>query len=289
MTGNYNYGAHDLQVYFETSDGALSNILNFTLLYNDGSSENPMIGVILNTDTVTYGDTITATYVVYTPNQETTDELNIRVYAKGEDDAEENYFSQHLVNIDNNTAYEWQGTIYPESGTAYIEFTSGSTKKTVSVSVNEIQSDYDLDQITTGLVYQYNAAGKSNNDSSKDVYTCEYITSNGVTTNIKGLFSGFNWVSNGYVDGESLTLSGEALHTIKLPMFATSYVDDDNQTINLESATGATVTTNGRTFEIEFMVNLPIGQCSFWADWLLYLLGQLTNIYRGRPLCGFNA
>ncbi len=255
MTGNYNYGAHDLQVYFETSDGALSNILNFTLLYNDGSSENPMIGVILNTDTVTYGDTITATYVVYTPNQETTDELNIRVYAKGEDDAEENYFSQHLVNIDNNTAYEWQGTIYPESGTAYIEFTSGSTKKTVSVSVNEIQSDYDLDQITTGLVYQYNAAGKSNNDSSKDVYTCEYITSNGVTTNIKGLFSGFNWVSNGYVDGESLTLSGEALHTIKLPMFATSYVDDDNQTINLESATGATVTTNGRTFEIEFMVS----------------------------------
>lgn len=255
MAGNYDYGAHDFQVYFETADGALSNILNFTLLYNDGSSTEPMIGVILDDDTVTYGDTITATYVVYTPNQETTDELNIRVYAINEDGEEENYFSQHLVNIDNNTAYEWQGTLYPESGTAYIEFTSGNTEKIVSVQVNEIQSEYDLDQIETGLVYQYNAAGRSNNDSSKDTYTCEYTTSNGVTTNIKGLFDGFNWVSNGYVDGESLTLSGTAVHTIKLPMFSTSYVDDDGQTINLESATGATVTTNGRTFEIDFQVS----------------------------------
>ena len=67
--------------------------------------------------------------------------------------------------------------------------------------------------------------------------------------------SGFNWVSNGYVDSESLTLSGDARHTIEIPMFTTSYTDRDGQTINLESATGSTITTNGRTFEIEFKVS----------------------------------
>lgn len=67
--------------------------------------------------------------------------------------------------------------------------------------------------------------------------------------------SGFKWVSNGYVDSESLTLSGDARHTIEIPMFTTSYTDRDGQTINLESATGSTITTNGRTFEIEFKVS----------------------------------
>lgn len=255
MVGNYEYGAHDFRVYFTTADGATSNILKFTILYNDSSKTVPMIGVIPATEEVTYGDTINIDYVVYTPGQETTDSLTITVYANDETEGRVQYASQTLENIPNNTLYTWQGSIYPEEGTAYIEFKSGSTTKTVSVYVNKIQSDYDLNPVATNLVYHYSAAGRSNNDSGKTEYQCEYKTANGVTTKIKSTFDGFNWVSNGYVDGESLTLSGAALHTIKLPMFATSYTDDDGQTVNLESATGATVTTNGRTFEIEFMVS----------------------------------
>lgn len=257
MVGNYEYGAHDLRVWFTTADGATSNILKFTILFNDGSKTVPMIGVVSAQDTITYGDTINIDYVVYTPNQETTDSLTINVYAlDGENGGERvQYASNTLVDIPNNTLYTWQGSIYPSAGTAYIEFLSGSTSKTVEVYVNEIESDYDLNPVSTNLVYQYNAAGRSNNDSGKDEYACEYTTANGVTTQIKSVFEDFNWVSNGYVDGVALTLSGAAKHTIKLPMFATSYVDDNGQTVNLESATGATVTTNGRTFEIEFSVN----------------------------------
>ena len=255
MVDNYEYGAHDLRVYFTTADGATSNVLKYTILFNDGSKTVPMIGVISPVDEVTYGDTIAIDYVVYTPNQETTDSLTITVYAEDETDGRVQYASQTLENIPNNTLYTWQGSIYPEEGTAYIEFKSGTTVKTVSVYVNEIQSEYDLNPVATNLVYQYSAAGRSNNDSGKEEYQCEYKTANGVTTQVKSAFDGFNWVSNGYVDGESLTLSGAAMHTIKLPMFSTSYTDDEVQIVNLESATGATVTTNGRTFEIEFMVS----------------------------------
>lgn len=255
LVGNCEYGAHDLVVYFTTSDGAKSNVLKYTILYNDGSKTEPMVGIILSAGEVTYGDTINIDYVVYTPNQETTDSLTISVYSKDDSEERIQYVSQTLENIPNNILYNWQGSIYPESGIAYIEFKSGATVKTVSIFVNEIQSGYDLNPVATNLVYRYSAAGRSNNDSNKDEYYCEYKTVNGITTHVKSVFNGFNWVSNGYVDGESLTLSGAALHTIKLPMFATSYTDDDGQTVNLESATGATVTTNGRTFEIEFMVS----------------------------------
>lgn len=251
LVGKYDYGAHDLRVYFTTEDGAVSNVLKYTLLYNNGTSIQPMVGVVCQQDEITYGDILSIDYVVYTPGQETTDELNIRVY----DDEAMIYETTQRVDIVNNTQYTWNGTAYPLSGVVYVEFKSGDTVKTVSVYINELQTEYDLAQVETSLVYMYNANGRSNNDANKNMYTYEYTTANGVTTNIEGLFSDFNWVSNGYVDSESLTLSGDARHTIAFPMFSTSYVDKNGQTINLESATGATVTTNGRTFEIEFKVS----------------------------------
>ena len=251
MMGKYEYGAHNLRVYFKTTDGAVSNILKYAILYNDGKDTKPMVGVVCEQDEITYGDILSVDYIVYTPKQETTDKLVIRVY--GEDDKV--YEKTELVNVANNTQYTWQCTSYPLSGIAYVEFTSGETIKIISVIVNEIQSEYDLNQVYTNLVYTYNANGRSNNDAGKNIYEYEYTTSNGTHTTIEGQFNDFNWVSNGYVDGESLTLSGDARHIINLPMFSTSYVDNKGQTINLENATNATVTTNGRTFEVEFKVS----------------------------------
>ena len=255
MLGKYEYGAHDLKIYFKTTDGATSNILKYTLLYDNGASTHPMIGVVCDTEEITYGDRLIATYVVYTPKQETTDELIIKVYSIDENGDQVIYEKTSLVDVANNTIHTWQGTSYATSGVTYIEFTSGATVKTISVLVNEMQTEYDLEQVTTNLVYSYNANGRSNNDANKELYECDYTASSGIKTVIEGQFSGFNWVSNGYIDGESLTLSGDARHTIAFPMFATSYTDRDGQTVNLESATGATVTTNGRTFEVEFKVS----------------------------------
>ncbi len=251
LVGNYSYGAHLLTVYFETDTGARSNELSLAVLYNDGSSAASMISAIPVADEIMYGDSLGINYIVFTPGQETTDELSIRVYSS-EDGTETEYASTTLASIPNSKQYTWQTANYPPVGIAYIELVSGETTTTVQVLVKEIQTEYDLNPVSTSLVYSYSASGRSNNDSSKELYEYEYTTGSGVTTKIKGVFSGFNWVSNGYLDGSSLTLSGEAKHTIQLPIFSTSYTDDDGQTVSLESSSGASVTTNGRTVEIEF-------------------------------------
>ena len=248
MIDKYEYGAHDLRIYFETPDGTVSNVLQYAILYDNGKGTQPMIGVVCDDADITYGDPLNISYIVYTPKQEITNELIIQVY----DDKQTIYERTTLVNVTNNVQYMWQGTSYPLSGNVYIKFTSGDTVKIISAFINEIETEYDLEQVTTNLVYSYNANGRSNNDVGKNTYGYEYTTANGVNTIINGQFEGFNWVSNGYVDGESLTLSGDARHIIELPIFSTSYQDSQGQTINLESATGATVTTNGRTIEIEF-------------------------------------
>lgn len=255
MTGVYEYGVHDLRVWFTTPDGASSNILRFAVLYDDGSSGEPMIGVVAQAEEITYGDSLNINYVVFTPGQETTDELNVRVYSQDAEGKQTVYARSSLVDIPNNVAYVWQTSVYPPSGTAYVEFVSGGTVKVVSITVKEIESEYDLNPVAANLVYSYSAAGRSNNDSDKALYQCEYTTPNGVVTKIRGTFEGFNWVSNGYVDGESLTISGGASHAIELPVFSTGYTDAEGQEISLESASGATVTTNGRTVELEFMVS----------------------------------
>lgn len=266
LLGKTDYGAHDFEVYFTTSDGASSNHLVYSILYNDGTSTAPMIALVPLTTEITYGDSIDVQYVLYTPNKETTDELTIRVYATT-DLGEVDYATSSMENIPNNVAYEWHGNNYPDSGETHIEFKSGDTVETVTVYVNEVETEYDLHPVSSNLVYSYSASGRSNNDSNKSLYECEYTTANGVKTTIKGKFDGLNWVSNGYLDGSSMLLSGGATHTICLPMFLTSYTDDEGQTVNLESSSGATITTNGRTFEVEFQVtnvtdiNAKIIQC----------------------------
>lgn len=254
MLGNYGYGAHALRIWYETPEGAVSNVLEYAILYDDKTGTEPMIGLVCEDNDIGYGETLTVNYVVYTPGKETTDELNIRVYAI-EDGEEVVYDRATMANVANNISFPWSCTSYPLSGTAYVEFSSGSVKETLTVHITELQLEYDLSPVETNLVYSYTAHGRSNNDAGKEMYECEYTTANGVHTVIEGTFEDFNWVSNGYIDGESLTLSGDARHTIKLPMFSTSYTDRDGQTVSLESASNSNVTTNGRTFEVEFKVS----------------------------------
>lgn len=256
LTDGIEYGAHDLVVWFETDDGAKSNELRYSIIWVPTGSEEtaPILSIVCQQDEVTYGDTLDVEYTVYTPGQETTDELIFTVYTL-EGEERTNLYTQSLANITNNETKTWSCTTLPSSGLVYVEAKSGDVVKTISVMVNELTSDYDLELIGTNLVYAYDAAGRTNNDADKALYECQYTTAAGVTTKIQAELTGCNWVSNGYVDGTSLTLSGSAKQTIKLPMFSTSYTDGEGQTVNLESVSGATVTTNGRTFEIDYKVS----------------------------------
>ena len=77
------------------------------------------------------------------------------------------------------------------SGNKTLQLKSGSVTYTIPVSV--ARTSMSLEEITGGLVLDFNALGKSNNSSDRDVWSYgEY----------SGTFSGFNWNnSSGWVDG----------------------------------------------------------------------------------------
>lgn len=256
LVGKYAYGVHDLMYYFETADGARSNVLHNIILYDNGSSSAPMIGVSKDLTAVDYGDEIGVDWVVYTPGQETTDTVKIRLYAV-EDGEQVEYASSELVDVENQTVKTWSTSEYPASGTAFVELSSGSTVVTLEITINAGSSEYNIEPVETGLVYEYESSGHSNNDSDRAEYGFDYTDSTGTATKIKAVNTGFNYASNGYIstdNGVALRISGAAKHTIELPIFQTSYTDEDGQTVRLESATGAAVTTNGRTIEFVFTV-----------------------------------
>jgi len=76
----FSYGSHSIDIWFETAETA-SNVVHASFIYDDKTSTLPVIAPYLEKDTITYGDTIAVNYVVYTPGQETTDELLITVYS----------------------------------------------------------------------------------------------------------------------------------------------------------------------------------------------------------------
>ena len=255
-TTNLSYGAHDIELWFETAE-AKSNVVYASFIFDNGSSESPVIAASLERSTITYGDTIAANYVVYTPGQETTDELVITVYSIDNTSGETiTHLTSTQTNVANNASRRFTSNAYPERGECFIRFQSGDTVKVLTATINELHSDYDMSMVENGLVYRYSAANKTNDDTDREIFTYEYDASNGVTTEIKGVSSGFNWVSDGYVVDETsteraLVLSGDAKHTIRLPIFAASYTDDEGQTVNL----GGSPQAVGRTIEVEYKVS----------------------------------
>lgn len=253
-TTNMSYGDHSVELWFETPE-ATSNVVTSSFVFDNGTSTAPVIAASLESATITYGDTIAADYVVYTPGQETTDELIITVYAIDGGNTV-TYLRSVQADIVNNSYRRFTCNSYPESGECFVRFQSGETVKVLTVTINELQSEYDMDMIRDGLIYSYSAANKTNDDTDKEIYEYEYQSPNGQTTQIKAVSSGFNWVSDGYVVDETSTeraliLSGDAKHVIRLPVFATSYTDDNNHTISL----GGSPQGIGRTVEIEYKVS----------------------------------
>ena len=260
VIGNgYAYGAHVVKIWFVTDDGASSNVITMPFLYNNGSSTEPILGATLSNYSINEGETLYLKYVCYTPGHESTDSVSVRLYAI-EEQEQVNYYTTTLTNVPNNTENQLPITDYPSSGTAYIELTSGNTVTTVQFSVTEYQSDYDLTQVTTGLVYAYRPTGYTNNSANKESYVYSFRDAKSNTRNIYSTLTDFNWVSDGYLDGESLTISGDARMNIALPIFTEYFTNADNQVVYLDSQDGATVTSNGRTIEFEFELDSVTNQ-----------------------------
>jgi len=251
-------GMHSFQVYF-TVDGIESNILNYYIIYNnDSTRQAPIIALAAENSTITYGDDLKINYTVATAGTETTDSVVLELYAI-EDSAEVIYSSTTLEDVINERVDTWRPVDYPEIGTAYIRATATHTvnnvdytdTKTIQITINELDTDYELEPAgVANLVYSYNAYGRTNNDAGKEVYHYNYDALTGETIEWTGAFNGFNWSGDGYVDGQTLTISGGATHTVNVPIFQNKYND-----ILLEDSQGVNdITEHGRTVEIEYEV-----------------------------------
>ena len=258
-------GMHSFQVYF-TVDGIESNILNYYIIYNnDNTRIAPIIAIAAESSTITYGDDLIIDYTVTTPGQEKTDKVELTLYAL-DNSTEVEYASDILTGADgtgviNEQLAKWRPTDYPSQGTAYVRATATHTvngvdytdTKTIEITINALvlPEGYSLDPAgTENLVYSYEAYGRTNDQAGKETYHYNYTALGNNTIEWTGAFNGFNWSGDGYVDGQSLTISGGATHTVNVPIFQNTY-----NNISLEDSEGITnITRRGRTVEIEYEV-----------------------------------
>lgn len=250
-------GSHDFKVWFET-EGVSSNVLHYSIMYWDGETEDPIIAAVADSEEITYGETVSVSYCVYTPNQETTDALKIELYSLDDDGDEIAWASSNLTDVTNEVTHTWTCESYPTSGTAYIRLVSGTTEVTLEITIIENTAIADISTVTEGLVFSFNTTGKSNNDSDKETISYEYTDANAYTTTIDCTLENFNWVSDGYVTDSSdsdyggdggatvLRLASDAKFTLNLPILASSYEDSEGNTVTFNGST----TGRGRTVEI---------------------------------------
>jgi hypothetical protein len=268
MTGKSN-GMHTFEVYFVTSTGLQSNKLNYFILYNtDNTREAPLLGAAAANTSIVDGDELVVNYSVSTIGSETTDSLEIELYTLDENDVKNTISIATLNDVPNNVLADppyhtfdypkverTDPNTIPDPITVYVKLTAThnglSDSKTVAVQVRYLDTKYDLELAgKNNLLYEYVAYGHSNNDAVKNTYTYPYTTVGGQEVNFVGTFTDFNWATDGYLDGESLTIGGGATHTINVPIFNGSF----NGTNIEENANVQDITQNGRTIEIDYEV-----------------------------------
>ena len=268
MTGKSN-GMHTFQVYFVTNTGIESNRLNYFILYNtDDTREAPLIGAAAENTNIVDGDEIIVNYSVNTIGSEKTDSVEIELYTLDENDIKQVRSTTLLTNVDNNTLASPPYRTFdyprvekanpsdptPDPITVYVKLTAThnglSDSQTVSIEVRYLDTSYDLQPETNNLLFDYTAYGRSNNNADKDTYTYTYTKVSGQEVDFTATFNDFNWATDGYVDGESLIIGGGATVDIDVPIFNSVFNNvkiEENDNIE-------TITTNGRTIEIDYEV-----------------------------------
>ena len=272
-------GMHSFQVYF-TVDGIESNVLNYYIIYNnDNTRVAPIVALAAEKSTITFGDDLKINYTVATIGTETTDEVLLELYTLN-GSTETVLASQSFLNVENETMKEWRPVDYPESGTAYVRATATHTvdgtahtdTKTIQITINALvlPAGYSLDPSgTANLVYSYNAYGRTNNDAGKETYHYNYHALTGQTIEWTGTFNGFNWSGDGYVDGQTLTISGGATHTVNVPIFQNAY-----NGVTLENSEGVSnISKLGRTIEIEY----EVASATDLNDVIIDYMADVTN------------
>lgn len=216
------HGAYDIEIYLSAVINdveIVSNKLTYCIVVVDSGVTTPIISSVCTTTEIVQGEQLQINYVVYDPVVMNT-EITLTVYQNDETYSQ----SKRIVDATRQT---WAIRDLP-IGTVALEIAYGSIKRTHTINV--IKNDIDISIKQTGLEFMLSAEGKSNEDSDRDVWE-----NNGVTTS----FECINYESTGWIETESgtaLRLFGQAKAVINFQPF----LSDARQT--------------GRTIELDFTI-----------------------------------
>lgn len=183
-------GAHILEIQAEVSNGSntiRSNRLAIGMLYYSDSTTTQAILLMKyeGPTEVEQGATLVFPYMVYDPFLQTTD-INLNIY---EENGE--LYKTFALQVDQSPK-EWVTQDYPAGKVRFeIVCKDTATSQTIEVAA----TTFDKEIITDSCVLNFNARGRSNNESNPASW--EY---NGITAE----FDGFGWANvDGWVDTES--------------------------------------------------------------------------------------
>lgn len=171
------HGAHLLEVYItaEINGNHIEPEHIFKdILWYDDASEVPVIGTIYQNFTARQYDSTNIKYTVYDPST-VTPTVEISVNGK--------VVSTPTLEMSTNV-YTFKTDVIGEH---IITITCGETVKTIKANITKL--DIDVTPVTSGMAFDFNPTGKSNNDADR-VWTDGNVS--------MSVSDNFDWVNGGY-------------------------------------------------------------------------------------------
>jgi hypothetical protein len=213
-------GSHILEVYFTASvDGneLTSNVLRYDIICSDANNETVIITSSFAETTVKQYETVKIDFYVYNPKSLTS---TVKLIA-------DSVTVSDMIGVD-RTMQSWSYR-FDKSGSHTLKIKCGTVEKVFDLTV--ARSDVTIEAETNDLELYLTSYGRSNNESTKNVWEFGSISA---------VMSNFNFVSDGWVlddDGNTvLRVSGDARITIPFKMFKDDF-RTTGKTIEFEFAT----------------------------------------------------
>ena len=179
------HGSHLLEVYMKAEvngNNIESNHILKDIVWYDSTSSIPVISCAQQSFAMKQYDTQNITYTVHDPSTETP---SVEIADNGE------VLSTRTLTDSNTDVYPYKSSdLFDEEETSRVHAITikcGDTVKTLNVTVEKI--DIDIEPVTTGLAFDFNPLGRSNNDADR-------LWSDGDVS--MAVSDNFDWVNGGY-------------------------------------------------------------------------------------------
>lgn len=218
------HGSHIFEVYATATVNDIlvkSNVIKLGMLWI-GDSMLPAIISTFATTSAIQGEILTVPYMVYDPTSENAAVMLSVIKEDG------TAYSVKNLTVD-RTAQNWAVQDFP-TGNIILKIICGSAS--VSFSINVQKSTFTLEPISDGLILEFSAEGRSNNEQNPESWSY---------SNMVASFNGFGWAgADGWLDDSNGATMLRFLpgDTMEIPL---KIFDDDCRstglTIEVEMAT----------------------------------------------------